>query len=300
MTTTFRTALISSIVLILSSAVLAQDTCNALVLEALNALEDNCANLGRNSACYGYTRVEATFSEDASEVVFAQPADRTELTHLQTLITAPLDEETGQWGVAMMSVQATNLDDTLPGQAVLFVMTGDAEIINAADEVEQVPMQSFVFTTGLGNPDCEEAPSRVVVQSPPDQTVNLMVNGVQVELSSTMVLNTVRDAEGDTGYELTMIEGEAVYNGEFVVTEGNWILIHDDPDNPVNPAMEDMSVEAALTIDRGEPLCRPTPDEDVAKFQAMIDGIPASVLNYEVGTIEFDERGCFAPEDTED
>ncbi len=300
MTKTLRTALIGLVVVIFSSAVYAQGTCGALVEAALDALDENCADLARNSACYGYNNVQATFTQDVPDGVFENPADRTELTNLETLVTAPLDETSGQWGVAMMSVQATNLEGMLPGQAVLFVVTGDAEIINEADEVEQVPMQSFIFTTGLGNPDCEEAPSRIIVQSPPDATVNLSVNGVNVSMASTMVLNTVADADGDTGYELTMVEGEAIYNDETVVTEGNWILIHDDPENPVNPASENMSVEMALLFDQGLPVCRPTPAEDVAEYQAVVDAIPPSVLFYEVGEIEFDERGCFAPEEAEE
>ncbi len=106
------------------------DDCPALAQLAFTEMGTNCSGLGRNSACYGFNRVDATFSDAVADDFFTQPTDRTELTNLQTIETAPFDETLAQWGVAVMSVQA-NVPNALPGQALLFMMVGGVEVTNA-------------------------------------------------------------------------------------------------------------------------------------------------------------------------
>jgi len=106
--------------------------CPALVEQALFQLGSNCAGMGRNTACYGYNLVDATFSQTVAEDFFSTPADRAELASLQTIQTSPLDLALEQWGIAVMNVQA-NVPDTLPGQAVTFLLLGDTEVENAVE-----------------------------------------------------------------------------------------------------------------------------------------------------------------------
>lgn len=108
-------------------------SCPALVEQALFDLGSNCDVLGRNTACYGYNRVDATFAQSFADDFFSQPSDRTELATLKTIQTAPLDLALEQWGIAVMNVQA-NVPDTLPGQAVTFLLMGDVEVENAVAE----------------------------------------------------------------------------------------------------------------------------------------------------------------------
>jgi hypothetical protein len=112
---------------------IAQTTCPAIVETALNEIGDNCGDLERNSACYGYNRVGAAFTVEVEDDFFSRPADTTELAPLAALETAALNIATGEWGVAVMSVQA-NLPDTLPGQAVTFLLFGDTQLENAGAE----------------------------------------------------------------------------------------------------------------------------------------------------------------------
>lgn len=118
--------------LVLTITVIAQDgdTCPALVEQALQAVGDNCGDLSRNAACYGFNRVDATFTEPVDADFFSEPADTAGLTTVQTIQTAALDPATETWGVAVMSVQA-NVPNTLPGQAVIFMLIGDARVENA-------------------------------------------------------------------------------------------------------------------------------------------------------------------------
>lgn len=114
------------------------EACPALVEEALNALGENCGELGRNSACYGYDQVDSTFTISVEDDYFSQPADRAELVTLASVRTAALNLEEEEWGVAVMNVQA-NVPNTLPGQAVVFVLMGEAEVQNAVAAEEVTP-----------------------------------------------------------------------------------------------------------------------------------------------------------------
>jgi LysM repeat protein/uncharacterized protein YraI len=106
--------------------------CPTVVNLALEALGNNCGELGLNLACYGYDDVDTTFVTAVEPGFFSQPSDQTELTMLSSIQTSPLNEEDGRWGIAMMHVQA-NVPNTAPGQSVIFLLMGDAQVTNAVD-----------------------------------------------------------------------------------------------------------------------------------------------------------------------
>jgi hypothetical protein len=105
-------------------------SCSTLVKQALTQVGNNCGQLGRNNACYGFNRVEATFAQTQSDAFFSKPSDKAEINALQSIGTAPLDTSLEQWGIAVLSVQA-NVPNTLPGQSVRFVLLGDVNVENA-------------------------------------------------------------------------------------------------------------------------------------------------------------------------
>ena len=112
---------------VFGTAVSAQDdadVCPTLVDLALANVGNSCANMGRNSVCYGFDDVEANFIDD-SELL--QPADRAGLEHLASLQTMPFDAENEKWGISVLNVQA-NLPNTLPGEAVKMLLLGDVRI----------------------------------------------------------------------------------------------------------------------------------------------------------------------------
>ena len=103
------------------------NSCPTLVRQALEAVGNNCGGLTRNSACYGFNRVNATFSENVNEDFFSKPSDYSGLKSLQSIETAPLNDPLKEWGVAVMSVQA-NIPNSLPGQAISFILLGDVTV----------------------------------------------------------------------------------------------------------------------------------------------------------------------------
>jgi hypothetical protein len=139
----------------------AQDasTCSALVERALTEVGNNCGGLGRNAACYGYTRVSASFTQEFESGYFSDPADTAELLTLKTIATAPLNETSGEWGVAVMNVQA-NLPTSLPGQSVTFLLLGDAQVENAVPPEAAFAGGTPIPVTTAGFADMHSGPAR--------------------------------------------------------------------------------------------------------------------------------------------
>jgi LysM repeat protein len=124
--------------------VLAQaNNCPELVNDALEAMDNNCAETGRNQACYGYDQVEASFLVDVDNDFFSEPADVADVAEIETIRTAPLSVEDNSWGVALLNIQA-DLPNTIPGQNVTFILLGDVEVENAV-----APEDAFEPSDGI-------------------------------------------------------------------------------------------------------------------------------------------------------
>ena len=115
-----------------------ESTCPAIVSTAVDLINANCGTLGVNTACYGNDLVEANFVDEVPENYFTQPADRTELSRVQNISTAPMNVEEQVWGVAVLNVQA-NVPNTLPGEVVTFILLGDSQIENRVDPTAVQP-----------------------------------------------------------------------------------------------------------------------------------------------------------------
>ncbi len=189
-------------------------TCNALVDTALEAIGNACGDLGRNEACYGNFNVQAVDFDDAPITDFDDSGDVTPISTIATITTAPLNLDEQVWGVAVLNLQA-NLPDTLPGQNVTFLIFGDAQI-NADDDAPDgfgAPMQAFRLSTGVGQVTCGAVPrDGVMVQSPQGTTVNFLINGVEVEMGSTVYLAV----NEDEALVISVVEGHATVTSDGV------------------------------------------------------------------------------------
>ncbi len=110
--------------------------CPGIVESALESVEDVCTGLNRNETCYGYNRIDAVFWETREDLEFNQPSDRVPLASLRSIATTRLDLESGLWGVAAMQLHTPDLPEVLPGQAVMFLLMGDASLENTVPPEE--------------------------------------------------------------------------------------------------------------------------------------------------------------------
>ncbi|MBN1967147.1 MAG: hypothetical protein JW910_21010 [Anaerolineae bacterium] len=182
-----------------TSAVLA---CDAIVQQAITQLDATCAETGRNEACYGHDRVTVALRPGAAGT-FDTVGDRIALGALSRLQTSPYDPAGDVWGLALLRVQA-NLPETLPGQAVTFIAYGDATIEDAGD-ADSGPMQAVYINTGFGTPTCADAAdSGVLVQNDSGAVASLTINGVEIALASTVLVQAAPGAE----MVLAVLEGQ--------------------------------------------------------------------------------------------
>lgn len=200
-----------------SAALTQAADCPAFVEQAIDKVSTRCGAVGRNQVCYGNDAIDAEF---ATSVTFALPGDRAGVRDLRHLTTAPLLPETGTWGVAVLALQA-DLPDNLPGENATFIVFGDTELTPAdAPAGYSAPMQAFNLTTRIGGIDCAEVPdSGLLVQAPEETTVNFLINGVEVSVGSSALLQvdgadlTVDTIEGFvqvTAAGATEVAGEGV------------------------------------------------------------------------------------------
>jgi hypothetical protein len=340
------------------SIIFAQVACPDLVSEALATVDSNCSELGRNEACYGFDQVEASFLGDVGDDFFVQPADIAAVADLETIRTAPLNLDSGTWGVAVMNLQA-NMPDTLPGQNVTFVLMGDVEVENAvapedafvpsegidvevsvvaganirsgpgtnfnvlggvqytailqADGLSQdgewlrvayrerpawisksvivdnpaiaelpslsadlyTAMQAFYLRTGIGQPECNEAPENILlVQGPENIEISLSVNGADVSLGSSGAFRTV-EIDGKLFLEIIVFDG-TFRIGDTRIRRGqhSFICLGDES----NRGLDGESNDRVVT-------CDPTPPENVdmdvlGGDWCVLEHVSANILNY--------------------
>jgi len=184
------------ICLLIGMVVVAQTgDCEAIVRESLGSVETLCEGLGRGEACYGANMVNSeTVVSPRPDGFFENPGDKEPLPSFTRIQPTPLDPETNEFGVSLLNVQA-NVPDTVPGQAVLFMLVGDATLTNeiSIGNIEDSAFQAFYFLPGIGNAPCYEAEPTLTIQTPGGVSTTLVLNGVETEFSPGTLL-TITDS----------------------------------------------------------------------------------------------------------
>jgi SH3 domain-containing protein len=189
------------------SVTFAQDAaCTTLVQQALTGLGDYCDQLDRNSACYGFNRLDATFAQTQPDGYFSHTSDRAGLEDLQSVQSAPLNVATQQWGLAVMNVQA-NLPNTLPGQAVVMILVGDTSVTNdvSADEAQTGGTPVQVTTASAANIRSGPSSNTNIATSVASGTA-LMADGVSQDGSWLRI--SYQDTPGWISRSLVNTEGD--------------------------------------------------------------------------------------------
>ncbi|MAU09018.1 MAG: hypothetical protein CL607_04290 [Anaerolineaceae bacterium] len=215
----FRILLLAVVALFVVPVISAQ-TCESLVADALQAISDSCATTERNQACYGNNEVDVQPQPTVTDpVVFDAPGDTTAVDNIQTLSLYPLDLDTQNWGISLLRVQAS-VPDTLPGSNVTFLLFGDAELSNPSGTMDAV-----YFRSGIGAPECADAPDGVLIQTPEGVgEVSFTLNNVQIQLGSTAYLQ----AEAEDGLTFNLLEGDATLiadDSEQIIEGGQFVTI---------------------------------------------------------------------------
>jgi hypothetical protein len=82
--------------------------CPALVKHALATTDTFCRATENNQACYGNFSLHAKPNSSSENFVFSQPGDQVNITDIKSLQLSPMTPDTGEWGVAVMKVEANS------------------------------------------------------------------------------------------------------------------------------------------------------------------------------------------------
>lgn len=130
-------------------ATLAQDrACSETVDMALLSIQQNCADLERNSLCYAHPLVDARFADEFTSADFSAPSQRASLFGLSGVRSGALDSELAHWGVALLHLGA-NLPATYTNMGIIVMLAGDSEVINQSDHDSVVQVAEPVSTAAL-------------------------------------------------------------------------------------------------------------------------------------------------------
>lgn len=192
-------------------------TCEQLVSDALSEIGTACAGLGPNSICYGYANATATVFEGQTTPAgfFAQPGYKTDLGPIETVSTSLFNTATSEWGIAVMNAQIGTRSASA-NRSTVYLMVGDVQVTNLIPPADargprrayKAPMQEFELATGADSTACMEVlPSSLVVQTPQNVPATIIVNGVKIEIASTVILrapnaNTLQVITGNGGATL--------------------------------------------------------------------------------------------------
>jgi hypothetical protein len=119
-----------------------------------------------------------------------------DVADLDSLLTQAADLEAETWGIALLNLQADLPDDSEDNLSL--VIFGDAEIASAvtddADSEFSAPMQAITLRSSTSD-SCEAAPDGLLIRSPEGHRTRVMVNGVELTLSSATYITADANSE---------------------------------------------------------------------------------------------------------
>lgn len=167
-------------------------TCEKLIEQAMRISNNHCDKIGINEVCYGNNSIQADLLPSAG-AVFDKTGDTVPINLLQHLSTSPLDLNKNEWGIAVFNIIA-NLPRSLPGESVKMVVFGNTTIGN--NQVGDI--QSFYFSSELGQIICDDVPFDGIMITMPDGTgVHLIINGSDLTLSGNASLTAQKNGTMD-------------------------------------------------------------------------------------------------------
>jgi hypothetical protein len=190
-----------------ATALAAHDqTCQALIQQAIQASGSSCQQMGSNKVCYGNNILKANLSPSTSER-FTQRGDVIDIGVLLGLSASPLELDKDQWGVAVFKVLA-NLPDSLPGETVTLLVFGNTQLDNSSGSLE-----AFHFTSEFGQIICNKVNlDGIMITMSKGQGVHFMVNGTELTLTGDASLKAAKN--GTMQVSLYSGAGEVVSQGQ--------------------------------------------------------------------------------------
>ncbi len=184
-------------------------SCQALIDKAIQASGGYCGETNSNKVCYGNTKIQAELVPNATER-FSERGDIITVNELRRLSASPLKLDTNEWGIAVFKLIA-NLPRSLPGETITMVVFGNATLENDSGDSES--LESFYFSSELGQISCEKVPfDGLMVSSPEGSGIQFMINGAELTLIGDASIKAIKNGEMEVS--LYNGSGKIVSNGD--------------------------------------------------------------------------------------
>jgi hypothetical protein len=195
-------------------AVNAQD-CPAVVETALERLQNACAGMRGNQACYGHHTLSAQLTAGLTEFAFNGVGDITPVETIQSLHLSPFNPANDEWGMTLMRIRA-DIPDSAPDQNVTLLAFGGVSI-EPDTSGEFQPMQAFTFSTGSSSSGCSNVTENGLLIQTPEGVgrVTLWINQVKIRIGSTVLFQ----AEPGGNLTISTFEGSALVEAAGEVQE---------------------------------------------------------------------------------
>jgi hypothetical protein len=180
--------------------------CQEIIGRALELSGSSCDQIDSNNICYGNDTLLAELLPEASQR-FSERGDIVGVNFLRRLSVSPINLDTQEWGIAIFKVLA-NLPRSLPGETVTLMVFGNTTLDNQSQNLE-----TFYFSSGLGEIVCEEVPFDGIMLSMPDGAgIRFSVNGAELMLMGNAGLTAVQN--GDMEVKLYSGSGQITSMGQ--------------------------------------------------------------------------------------
>jgi hypothetical protein len=172
-------------------------SCQLLIQKAMEASDEYCSSIDSNKACYGNNTLKADLVAGSADQ-FTERGDVVDVEKLQRIVASPLKPESNEWGIAVLKVLA-NLPRSLPGQTITMVVFGNTTLDNESGNLE-----SFFFSSELGQIQCEKVPDDgIMISVPEGEGVSFMVNGAELTLTGDASITAQKNGK----MEVNLYEG---------------------------------------------------------------------------------------------
>ena len=176
--------------LIFIAPAIAQDDCPAIAQSTIEATQIACQTITTGQACLS-----------SGEMV-----DIEEIDAIETIPFVLVDDDESDpstWGTAIMHLESDN------EQPIKILLVGGTQLINAPEIesslTEPTGFQSIYLVTTNPSNGCETMPNAAIIQNFSDEAVVVVVNGIEMELTSATIAITATEVRG---MEITVLSGQ--------------------------------------------------------------------------------------------
>lgn len=131
---------------ILVSAQEDSDDCEIDTQRIMSQVTTICAEIGRDTVCYGNTEVDVIPRSDDIDFLFQTPGDQLELDIIRSLYLSEMDLQSDTWGIAQMRLLANLTEEP---EDVTLVLFGNVTVEDNSEPRPEIAVENVTASNAL-------------------------------------------------------------------------------------------------------------------------------------------------------